>query len=1107
MRTIKLMIFSIFYLTYNTFGAEVIFKIDNGNPKGMNYQASRNGWEESVVLQPLGPCKINKLHIYYSGTQKAKDTIHFVGFPTAGNLYPTEYIWSYNSLIEPVIFDYDGTPGWKEIDISNTGLRSDGFDKIVIQHIMNPKGPFFTFDNDGMSGLSWITDPFTPNGNFYDIMGTIHYNSQGDFMVRFVLEYLFPKDSISMNPPAPTLYNTNLISGGGYPSIVDWNNDGYDDIVLGGTIFQNNQNSTFTNISAANPINASGTAWGDFDNDGKIDCYAIANGAADFDKRLEWNNNAMYKNTGTQIIPINQKSVFKTPYPSTKFNFLTSTDNNKDSIHNPYNSISPVFFDYNNDGFLDLFIANRRTELSGKPEMFSPDELWEGSADGTFKNVSVPSGIHAGETYTPYDGSNGFGYYDCYGAMAVDYNKDNKTDIFVANYRLIKDNLFKNNGNSTFTENAAQTGVQGLPTAAQGYFGHGMGCQWGDFNNDGNPDLIVGNLAHTDYRGIYSNPSLIFKNLGSPSYKFDEVHTKMGLKFHEGNAGSIWADLDLDGNLDLWHGKYSGGMGFFYFNQGAPDYKLVEKTWELNCVVQNPWVAVKTDYDNDGDFDFVINGQLYRNDIIHKGKFIGIRLVGSPKDKVNMDAYGTKVTITAGGKVFYQELSGSSAGTLCSQNSNELLFGLGEVNKIDGMTIEYSNGTKTVITKQLDLNAKYTVTYPGTVEQKLVATPAQVYPENNQIILDTNFIQFKWNSVAGAKEYYVTFLNSPNGFELGTNITKDTLSHFFKPNPYKTYYWKVRAVNPDGTKTPFSSEWAFSIGMPSASSITKVYPKKDSINIPIKSKFIWNKAEFPIFLRDQIINYEISIFNEFNELLLIQSGITDTSRIFPALSPNKKYKWKICAGIAGGYLICSPIWEFTTLGLPEAIQLTEPANNAIDVTTKPYFKWTESTIANFYQLQASQDSLFTTIDLLKDSIQYASYKLFKGMNGQTLYYWRVRAMNDGGYGKWSDTWKFKTGGVNNIFEEENPNNLFKIDEISPNPAKEKINLKISSAINDKITIFVVNNIGLTIKTFENVMNIGTNNLELRLDGISSGIYFIKITNNQFSITKPFLLIH
>ncbi len=1106
---IKVFIFIVAMMNLS-FGQEVSVQNDDGIASGHNYFTSRNGWEESVLLKPAGPCKVNKLYIYYYGDKKAIDTLHIVGFPTAGNLYPTEYIWDYNSLVEPVIYQYDGVPGWKTIDISKSGLRSDGYDQIVIQHKFNPNGPYFAKDAGGMKGLSWITDAFTPNANFYGIAGTLHYLSSGDYLVRLLVNYDFPNGETSFNPPPPKLVATDLISGGGYPSIVDWNKDGWDDIVLGGTLFENLKNGTFKSLASTNPINASGTAWGDIDNDGNIDCYAIANGSANFDKRMEYNNNRMYKNDGTKLIPINQKSVFNVPYPSTKTNFGTASDFNLDSLHNPFNAITPIFFDYNNDGNIDLFIANRRTEISGKPEMYSPDELWENDGTGKFNNVSIKSGVRAGEQYSPYDGANAFGYYDCYGAMAQDYNKDNKSDVFVANYRLIKDNLYSNNGNGTFNEVAAETGVQGLPTAADGYYGHGMGCQWGDFNNDGNPDLVIGNLAHTDSRGLYSNPSLIFQNNGAPNYDFKEVRKELGLKFHEGNAGSIWLDLDLDGNTDLWHGKYSGGIGSFYMNQGPPNYKFVEKTWDLDCVEQSPWVAVKTDFDNDGDWDIVVNGKLYRNDIVHKGKYLGLRLTGSPKDKINMDAYGTKVTVYAGGKKFYQELSGSSAGSLCTQNSNELIFGLGEVNKIDSTVIEYQNGKKNVI-NSLPLNGKYTIAYDGKIDQKMISTPSLVYPANNQINLPDS-IYLKWNKVAGASTYKVHIRYTKDSDPYWLMELGDTAAWFKNvTGNSKTYFWTVEAKDINGKVTPKSSLWSFSCGKPTPSKINLLSPANKAEKISAKTKFIWNKAQFDILLSNEIVNYDLIILSSnLKDTIAIQKGLKDTSNQNAAVykfAPNYKIYWKVCAYLENGSSVCSDVWEFTTMGLPGKITLTEPANNAIEASIKPYYKWLANDISSLYHLQVSTLADFSIIDFDKDSINSASYKQFKNQNGQTTYYWRVRGINDGGYGTWSDTWTYKTGGVSEVNEFERLENYINIDEIIPNPAKEKILIKINSKINDKITIFVINNIGLPIERIEKRVTEGMNNFELDLKERASGLYILKIEMNTLNATKPFLLIH
>ena len=178
----------LFFIALNfTKAQQVEFKYDNGIYKGNSYDSARAWWEESAYLQPDGPCKVDSIKIYYSGNKPAIDTIHIVGFPIAGNLYPTHYAWVNNTLIDPIIYNYDGNPGWKAFDVSGTGLKSDGFDKIVIQHYMKPDGHWFGYDNGGINpkNLSWMTSPWTPNPNFLNIPGTIYCIPPGKFYDSF----------------------------------------------------------------------------------------------------------------------------------------------------------------------------------------------------------------------------------------------------------------------------------------------------------------------------------------------------------------------------------------------------------------------------------------------------------------------------------------------------------------------------------------------------------------------------------------------------------------------------------------------------------------------------------------------------------------------------------------------------------------------------------------------------------------------------------------------------------------------------------------------------------------------------------------------------------
>jgi enediyne biosynthesis protein E4 len=698
MRALFVFTAAMFICVSPVFSQPVVVKVDNGTYRGYNVgngNVPLTNFEESAILLPAGPCTVNKVLVYYAGAVAALDTLYVVGDPSEGALPPTSFVWSYNTLIPPIMVNYPGTPGWYEFDVRGSGLRSDGYDRIVIQHRIKRVGPFFGVDNDGTSTplASFLYDPVSTNTLGFP---GVYYRSSNDYMIRLEVVYEHPSGNTSAPPPAPTMVDVTkqagITDGSGNVmnaarvSVADWNGDGFDDIAVGANFFQNQKDGSFRRVDLG--IAAGASVWADIDNDGKLDCYAVNGGAGD----------KVYHNAGNG-----------------QFTDITA----QTKIANPYPTVTPMWADLNNDGWLDLFIANGRTE-SGGQETYYPDQLWLSNGDGSFRNATASAGIAAGEP-SPY--------YDCWAASACDYNDDNRIDLFVATYRLAPDLLYRNSASGVFSEVGAATGLRGVPTAAPQYFGHGAGTEWGDLNNDGYEDLVVGNLGHPDWRGMVSNPSLIFLNGGRPGFTFEETHHELGLKFFEMNFGVVLLDLDLDGTLDIWHCQYAynaaGASGEptrrsrMYLNRGAPAFSLHDATWELGCNIHGAWTAARLDYDNDGDMDLVVASPtggllLFRNDVARAGRFLGIRLTGSPADKVAMDATGAKIVVYAGGRQFYRANPSGGTGTTASQNSNEYHFGLGNAPAIDSVVVRYPNGSRRAYTT-LQPDKKYTLAYDGTI--------------------------------------------------------------------------------------------------------------------------------------------------------------------------------------------------------------------------------------------------------------------------------------------------------------------------------------------------------------------------------------------------------
>jgi hypothetical protein len=346
-------------------------------------------------------------------------------------------------------------------------------------------------------------------------------------------------DFTLQNSPTPQKYLIETMPGG--VALLDYNNDGLLDIffVNGGHIanpakspdnfsrhdprywnrlYRQNHDGTFTDVTEpAGLSNAGdgnygmGVAVGDYDNDGYPDLYVTSYG-----------KNILYHNNGDGT-----------------FTDVTA----KAGVAGGGWSVSAGFFDYDNDGKLDLFVTRymewdtqHSKDCGGNYHTYCPpgefprttNILYHNRGDGTFEDVSVPSGIAA---------KKGHGL----GVAFADYDGDGFTDIYVANDGM-QQYLFHNNGDGTFKEVAMEAGaalnVDGGPLS-------GMGVVFQDYDNDGRPDVIVTTLPRQTYA--------VFHNDGKGSFSDRGLQT--GLNAMSG-VTSGWGvgleDFDNDGLKDIF---------------------------------------------------------------------------------------------------------------------------------------------------------------------------------------------------------------------------------------------------------------------------------------------------------------------------------------------------------------------------------------------------------------------------------------------------------------------------------------------------------------------------------------------------------------------------
>ena len=458
----------------------------------------------------------------------------------------------------------------------------------------------------------------------------------------------------------------------------------------------------------------SGVALADYDNDNLLDIY-IANASIVFPQpSAKLPTNVLYRNNGDG----------------------TFTDVTKQAgVGDAGWGMGCIFGDYDNDGDLDLYVANYKLNV-----------LYQNNGDRTFTDVSAEARVD----------NKGFGA----GAAWADYNNDSYLDIYVANYidysilpRGKKiffpydffgqaNILYRNNGKGKFTDATTSAGVDG------GFY-LSLGVAFADYDNDGDSDLYIAND---------SNPNILFRNNGNGKFTNTNVTE---YRSHTGDTrsgmGIAWGDYDNDSDFDLvvnnWQdensilyrnngdgtftdvsaavgifavtvGKTCWGTEFFdYDNDGYLDLFIAcghidpgpdENPGQSDILLRNnrdgTFTDVSTntgisalspkvsrslacgDYDDDGDIDVFIgnNGDtpyLLRNEGGNKNNWLKIKTVGV---KSNKDGIGARITVKSGSLIQIREVSSGSS--YISQNSLEVEFGLGERNKVDSIEIRWPSG-------------------------------------------------------------------------------------------------------------------------------------------------------------------------------------------------------------------------------------------------------------------------------------------------------------------------------------------------------------------------------------------------------------------------------
>jgi len=438
-------------------------------------------------------------------------------------------------------------------------------------------------------------------------------------------------------------------------------------------LYRNNRDGTFTDVTRAAGLAVElygiGVAVADFNNDGFPDILITAVG-----------QNRLFQNTGKgHFIDVTQKAGL-----GGRQAFSTSA----------------MWFDYDRDGFLDLFICNYvkwspehdvSCSVDGKNKSYCTPEAYRGSTcwlfrnrgNGTFEDVTAKSGI--------FDTTS-----KSLGVALLDYDRDGWPDLLVTNDTQ-PNKLYRNRRDGTFEDVAVRAGVA---FSEDGKARAGMGIDVADFDNSGFPGIAITN---------FDNEMIsLYRPNGSGGYT--DVALKTGVGRASQNSlgfGCAFADMNLDGWLDLIavNGHIDEAVRNVNHNHGyaqAPHLflrdgkgKFRDAAVEAGQAFAAPKVArglALGDFDGDGDVDILITtnqgpAHLYRNDAPSGNRSLRMHLVGT---KSNRDAVGAVVRLTtADGTQMRMVKTGSS---YLSQSELTLTFGLGRRTQADRCLVEWPSG-------------------------------------------------------------------------------------------------------------------------------------------------------------------------------------------------------------------------------------------------------------------------------------------------------------------------------------------------------------------------------------------------------------------------------